>query len=37
LGYFFPSSDRLPLQKLSELECVGRWGALLIVIEIETS
>ena len=33
-GYLFPASDHLSLQKLSQLECVGRCGALLIVIEI---
>jgi hypothetical protein len=27
LGYLFPASDHLSLQKLSQLECVGRCGA----------
>jgi hypothetical protein len=35
LGYIFPASGRLSLQKLSQLEGVGRCGALLIVIEID--
>ena len=34
-GYLLPVSDHLSLQKLSQLECIGRCGALLIVIEID--